>query len=219
MAQERQPNHLLGAQSPYLLQHLYNPVDWYPWGQEALNKARAENKLIFVSVGYASCHWCHVMRRESFENPEVAAILNRYFVSIKIDRELRPDLDEQFMLATRTIAGTGGWPNNLILTPLGDPFYGGTYFPPDALMSLLSEMADMWAENPGAINAEGFRIASFLRQYLTRQAAAVELTPELLARINGDLLGQMDEFEGGFGSTNKSPRESLFLSLTDVARR
>ena len=215
----QQPNHLAGAQSPYLLQHLYNPVDWYPWGQEALDKAREENKLIFLSVGYASCHWCHVMRRESFENPEIAAILNEHFVSIKIDREVRPDLDEQFMLATQYLTGSGGWPNNVILTPLGDPVFGATYLPPDDLKTLLTQMAALWQENPAALNAEGFRVGRFLRDFLTRQAAAVELTPELVARINTDLLGQMDEFNGGLGTAPKFPQESVFLYLTDIANR
>ena len=212
-------NHLAGAGSPYLLQHLYNPVDWYPWGQEALDKAREENKLIFLSVGYASCHWCHVMRRESFENPEIAAILNEHFVSIKVDREVRPDLDEQFMLATQYLTGSGGWPNNVILTPLGDPVFGGTYFPPNDLKSLLTQMAVLWQENPAAINAEGFRVGRFLRDFLTRQAAAVDLTPERIARINSDLLGQMDEFNGGLGTAPKFPQEPVFLYLTDIANR
>ncbi len=219
MAQERTPNHLLGANSPYLLQHLYNPVDWYPWGEEALQKARDENKMIFVSVGYASCHWCHVMREESFENPEIAALLNANFIAIKIDREARPDLDEQFMLATQVIAGTGGWPNNLFLTPLGAPVFGGTYFPPDEFATLLTRMAALWQESPEAINAEGLRLALSLKNYLTRQAAAVELTPALLAGINEALLAQMDDFNGGIGTAPKFPRESLFLYLTDAARR
>ncbi len=218
-AQERAANHLQGASSPYLLQHLYNPVDWYPWGEEALQKARDENKMIFVSVGYASCHWCHVMRKESFENPEIAALLNANFISIKIDREARPDLDEQFMLATQVIAGTGGWPNNLFLTPLGDPVYGGTYFPPAEFASLLAQMDALWREDPGAINAEGFRLALYLKDYLTRQAAAVALTPERMHAITESLLAQMDEFNGGMGTAPKFPRESLFLYLTERARR
>ncbi len=218
-AQERRPNNLLGAQSPYLLQHLYNPVDWYPWGREALDKARAENKLIFVSIGYASCYWCHVMRRESFEDAEIAAILNADFVSIKIDREVRPDLDEQFLLATRYLTGSGGWPNNVILTPEGDPVFGGTYFPPRELKERLLRQAGLWRDDPASLRAEGARVGGFLRDYLTRQAAATELTPDLLARIRAGLLAQMDEFSGGLGTAPKFPREQVFLYLGDIAER
>jgi len=121
----RKPNHLSGQTSPYLLQHLYNPVDWYPWGPEALAKAKAEGKPIFVSIGYAACHWCHVMEHESFENPEIAALLNASFVAIKVDREERPDLDEIYMTAVQMMTGQGGWPLNVFLTPDGKPFFGG----------------------------------------------------------------------------------------------
>jgi len=218
-AQEGRPNHLLGTQSPYLQQHLYNPVDWYPWGDEALTKAREEGKLIFVSVGYSSCHWCHVMREESFEDPEIAAFLNEHFISIKIDRERRPDLDEQFMLATQVLTGSGGWPNNVILTPLGDPVFGGTYFPPEGLSRLLTQMAELWQEEPALVNAEGFKLALYLKNYLTRTAAEIVLTPEILSGINQGLLDQMDVFKGGIGTAPKFPRESLFLYLLAQAQR
>ncbi len=218
-AQDRAPNHLLGTQSPYLQQHLYNPVDWHPWGNEALERARLENKMIFVSIGYSSCHWCHVMREESFENPAIAVFLNEHFISIKIDRERRPDLDEQFMLATQVLTGSGGWPNNLILTPLGDPFFAGTYFSPPELTSLLQQIADIWRDEPQVINAEGFKLAMYLQNYLTRTAAAVELTPALMGNINMRLLNQLDDFNGGMGTAPKFPRESLFLFLMDQAQR
>src|SRR4026208_478274 len=123
-------NHLSAETSPYLLQHVYNPVDWYPWGEEALQKAKKEDKPILVSIGYAACHWCHVMERESFEDEETAAIMNQHFINIKIDREERPDLDHIYMDAVQAIAGNGGWPLNVFLTPDCKPFYGGTYFPP-----------------------------------------------------------------------------------------
>ena len=116
--------------SPYLLQHAHNPVDWYPWGEEALQKAKQENKPILVSIGYSACHWCHVMERESFEDEDTRAIMNKHFVNIKVDREERPDLDHIYMDAVQTITGSGGWPLNVFLTPDGKPFYGGTYFPP-----------------------------------------------------------------------------------------
>ncbi|HVU57846.1 MAG TPA: thioredoxin domain-containing protein, partial [Puia sp.] len=126
-------NRLSRETSPYLLQHAHNPVDWYPWGEEALQKARKEDKPILVSIGYAACHWCHVMERESFEHPETAAFMNEHFVNIKIDREERPDLDHIYMEAVQAITGSGGWPLNVFLTPEAKPFYGGTYFPPRAI--------------------------------------------------------------------------------------
>ena len=124
------PNRLARESSPYLLQHAHNPVDWYPWGEEAFDKAKIENKPVLVSIGYAACHWCHVMERESFEDPEVAAIMNEHFVNIKVDREERPDVDHIYMDAVQAIEGSGGWPLNVFLTPARKPFYGGTYFPP-----------------------------------------------------------------------------------------
>src|SRR5512139_4000022 len=124
------PNRLATEPSPYLQQHAENPVDWYPWGEEALEKARREDKPIFLSIGYAACHWCHVMAHESFEDPKIAAIMNDYFVNIKVDREERPDLDSIYMSAVVGMTGQGGWPMSVFLTPDGMPFYGGTYFPP-----------------------------------------------------------------------------------------
>jgi len=124
-------NRLAREKSPYLLQHQHNPVDWYPWGEEAFARARAENKPVFVSIGYSTCHWCHVMERESFESEEVAQFLNEHFVSIKVDREERPDVDKIYMTFVQSTAGGGGWPLNCFLTPGLKPFYGGTYFPPE----------------------------------------------------------------------------------------
>src|SRR5881392_1590627 len=123
-------NQLIHETSPYLLQHAHNPVDWFPWGDEALLKAKKENKPILISIGYAACHWCHVMEKESFENEEIASIMNKNFINIKIDREERPDLDHIYMDAVQTMTGSGGWPLNVFLTPDLKPFYGGTYFPP-----------------------------------------------------------------------------------------
>src|SRR5690606_26558160 len=129
-AQDRPVNRLAQETSPYLLQHRHNPVDWYPWGEEALAKARAEDKPIFLSVGYAACHWCHVMERESFEDPAIAELMNQWFVNIKVDREERPDLDEIYMAATQAMTGHGGWPMSVWMTPDLEPFFAGTYFPP-----------------------------------------------------------------------------------------
>src|SRR5436190_5774067 len=124
-------NRLIDATSPYLLQHAHNPVDWFPWGEEALARARQEGKPILLSVGYSACHWCHVMERESFENESIAALMNRNFVCIKVDREERPDIDHIYMTAVQMMTGQGGWPMTMFLTPEGKPFYGGTYYPPD----------------------------------------------------------------------------------------
>src|SRR5438309_4393931 len=123
-------NRLARETSPYLLQHAHNPVDWFPWGEEAFTRARAENKPILLSVGYSACHWCHVMERESFENPDVARLMNELFINVKVDREERPDVDDVYMKAVQVLTGRGGWPMTVFLTPEGNPFYGGTYFPP-----------------------------------------------------------------------------------------
>jgi len=130
------PNRLAQETSPYLLQHAQNPVDWYPWGEEALERARQEDKPIFLSIGYAACHWCHVMAHESFENPATARILNERFINIKVDREERPDIDAIHMQAVQALTGQGGWPMSVFLTPLGEPFYGGTYWPPEERMAM-----------------------------------------------------------------------------------
>src|SRR6478752_10596353 len=145
------PNNLINENSPYLLQHSNNPVDWYPWGEEALAKARSENKPIFLSIGYAACHWCHVMAHESFENEETAAFMNEHFVNIKVDREERPDLDTIYMQATVAMTGSGGWPMSVFLTPELKPFYTGTYFPPEdrygrpGFAVVLAGLAESWA--------------------------------------------------------------------------
>ncbi|MDO8971994.1 MAG: thioredoxin domain-containing protein, partial [Saprospiraceae bacterium] len=151
------PNHLSDETSPYLLQHANNPVDWYPWSEAALAKARDENKPIFLSIGYSACHWCHVMAHESFENPETARLMNTYFVNIKVDREERPDLDSIYMSAVVALTRQGGWPMSVFLTPDGRPFYGGTYFPPQsrygmpAFTEVLNAIHRVWQSNPQQI--------------------------------------------------------------------
>ena len=145
-------NRLSQETSPYLRQHANNPVDWYPWGPEALERARQLDRPIFLSIGYSACHWCHVMEKESFENPDVAQLLNQYFVSIKVDREERPDLDQIYMTAVQIMTGQGGWPMSMFLTPALKPFYGGTYFPPEdrfgrpGFLRLLEGLAKVWSE-------------------------------------------------------------------------
>jgi len=128
---EKKENRLFSEKSPYLLQHAYNPVDWYPWSDEAFQKAADENKPVFLSIGYSTCHWCHVMEHESFEDPEIARLMNELFVCIKVDREERPDIDQIYMKFVQMTTGSGGWPLNVFLTPDQEPFYGGTYFPPE----------------------------------------------------------------------------------------
>src|SRR5438552_5046240 len=150
MTIQTRTNRLAGETSPYLLQHAHNPVDWYPWGEEALARAREEGKPILLSVGYSACHWCHVMERESFENEEIAELMNRDFVCIKVDREERPDIDHIYMTAVQMMTGQGGWPMTVFLTPEGKPFYGGTYFPPDdhygrpGFPRVLTAVTDAW---------------------------------------------------------------------------
>ena len=141
-------NKLINETSPYLLQHAHNPVNWYPWGQEALEKAKKENKLIIISVGYAACHWCHVMEHESFEDVEVANFMNDNFVAIKVDREERPDIDQIYMDAVQLITGSGGWPLNCIALPDGRPIYGGTYFPKNQWLDVLTKISDFVKTNP-----------------------------------------------------------------------
>src|SRR5665648_860241 len=167
----RQPNHLINETSPYLLAHAYNPVNWYPWGEEALQKSRDENKLIFLSIGYHSCHWCHVMETESFEDKEVAAVLNTNYVCIKVDREERKDLDAVYMKVCQAMTGSGGWPLNVWLTPDRLPVYAGTYFPKHNYMNRLglietaTQLSDLFRENPLAIPENSFEIIKNLKKY------------------------------------------------------
>jgi uncharacterized protein len=167
-------NRLIHETSPYLLQHAHNPVDWYAWGTEALQKAQDEDKPIILSVGYSACHWCHVMERESFENEEIAGIMNKFFVAIKVDREERPDIDGIYMQAVQALTHQGGWPMTVFLTPDGRPFYGGTYFPPKdrqyggqvvaGFQRILLTMAELYANQRGDVEEQANVLANFLRQ-------------------------------------------------------
>src|SRR6478735_887654 len=141
-------NSLVHETSPYLLQHAYNPVDWQAWNIKAWERARAENKLVIVSIGYSACHWCHVMEHESFEDNDVAAVMNEFYISIKVDREERPDIDNVYMEAVQIMTGRGGWPLNCITLPDGRPIYGGTYFPREAWMTILKDLHDLYTNNP-----------------------------------------------------------------------
>jgi len=176
-ARPEHTNRLAHEKSPYLLQHAHNPVDWYPWGEEAFAKARRENKAIFLSVGYSTCHWCHVMAHESFENEEVAAIMNRDFVNIKVDREERPDVDRVYMTFVQATTGGGGWPMSVWLTPDLKPFIGGTYFPPEdrygqpGFKKVLERVATAWKENHDKIVEQGGQIVAALRESQSAGAA------------------------------------------------
>src|ERR1700730_4894507 len=163
------PNRLARETSPYLLQHKDNPVDWYPWGEEALARASSKDRPILLSIGYSACHWCHVMERESFEDPETAALMNEHFVCVKVDREERPDIDAVYMDAVVALTGQGGWPMTVFLTPEGEPFFGGTYFPPGArhgmpaFRDVLAGVADAWQSKRGAIDESAGKLADHIR--------------------------------------------------------
>ena len=222
---KRKPNHLAGQTSPYLLQHQFNPVDWYPWGDEALKKAKAENKPIFLSIGYAACHWCHVMERESFENDAIASILNASFVAIKVDREERPDLDEIYMMAVQSMTGQGGWPLNVFLTPEGKPFYGGTYFPPDdrygrpGFPALLAALKDAWAERHDELVGVASEVALRLSAATPGPAGLEPVGTAQTARAAAELASRFDAAWGGFSPAPKfPPHASLALLLREHAR-
>ncbi|KKK78929.1 hypothetical protein LCGC14_2838620, partial [marine sediment metagenome] len=162
--QHKHTNHLIHETSPYLLQHAHNPVNWYPWGPEALAKARKEDKPIFLSIGYSTCYWCHVMEKQSFETEEVAKILNEHFIAIKVDREERPDIDEQYMLATQLVTGRGGWPNSVWLTPDGRPWMAGTYFPKAQFMRILETLWGHWKNRRKEVEQQADQLAQAIRR-------------------------------------------------------
>jgi uncharacterized protein YyaL (SSP411 family) len=206
-------NKLANTTSPYLLQHAQNPVDWHPWGDEALAKARAENKPIFLSIGYAACHWCHVMAHESFEDEQTAAFMNEHFVNIKVDREERPDLDGIYMQATVAMTGSGGWPMSVFLTPDLKPFYTGTYFPPvqrynmPAFRDVLAGIARAWKEEPAEIERVGEQVSGHLQQTLgIAQASETDFTQEALDATFKSLIDSYDWGYGGWGSAPKFPQ-------------
>ncbi len=224
---ERRPNHLLGQTSPYLLQHLYNPVDWYPWGEEAFAKARAEDKPIFLSIGYSACHWCHVMERESFEDPEIAAFLNEHFVAVKVDREERPDVDEVYMTAVQKMTGSGGWPLTVFLTPDLEPFWGGTYFPPRSrygrpgFLDVLKGIQQAWSGKRDEVlqAARGLDGALAVRFPKAEDAAlpGSEEVAELQAAAVAALGARFDPEWGGFGPAPKFPSAETLRFLAHAA--
>jgi len=219
------PNRLATETSPYLRQHAENPVEWYPWGEEAFERARREDKAVLLSVGYAACHWCHVMAHESFEDEATARVMNEHFVNVKVDREERPDVDGIYMQAVQAMTGHGGWPMTVFLTPDGAPFYGGTYFPPDdrrgmpSFTRVLLAVADAYANR----RADVMRSAESMRQLydvgVEPARSTGSLSPQLLDRAFRGLARAHDVRHGGFGGAPKFPQAmSLDFVLTQWAR-
>jgi uncharacterized protein YyaL (SSP411 family) len=223
-------NRLAEQRSPYLLQHAANPVDWYPWGDEAFERARREDKPIFLSIGYSTCHWCHVMEHESFENPDIARVLNADFVSIKVDREERPDVDRVYMSFVQSTTGSGGWPMTVFLTPDLKPFYGGTYFPPTSrwgrpgFSDLLDELARVWKNDRPRVELAAGELLDRLKAVTgtggRAQAESTVAGPGALDTAVDQYYSAFDQRHGGFGDAPKFPRPSeLLLLLREYARR
>ncbi len=213
-------NRLAREKSPYLLQHQHNPVDWFAWGDEAFAKARQENKPIFLSIGYSTCHWCHVMERESFENEDLAKFLNQHFISIKVDREERPDVDKIYMTAVQALTGQGGWPLNCFLTPDLKPFYGGTYFPPESKMGrpsflqVLQQINELWQKRHGDVLGSAENIHAKLESFTAQQTNSTsQLSPALLRSAAAQFKEEYDATNGGFGGAPKFPRPAQLAFL------
>lgn len=219
MHDNRKPNHLINEKSPYLLQHAYNPINWYPWGDEAFKKATVEDKPIFLSIGYSTCHWCHVMEEESFEDDEVAKLMNDNFIAIKVDREERPDVDSVYMTVCQGMTGHGGWPLTIIMTPDQKPFFAGTYYPKNAkynmpgLIHVLMTFAERWRDEKERMLDASSSILSELDKYFVNGSSHSPLTPEILDNGYKDLLKNFDKKFGGFGPAPKfpTPHKIMFL--------
>jgi len=217
-ARNSKPNRLIHEKSPYLLQHAYNPVEWYPWGDEAFEKARKEDKPVFLSIGYSTCHWCHVMEHESFEDPDVAALMNEAWVSIKVDREERPDLDHVYMTVCQMMTGAGGWPLNVILTPEGKPFFAGTYFPRETrfgkigMTELAPRIQELWTTRRDEVIQSAAKVLSALRQ-IPDDAPGETPGREVHDAAYEQLTARFDSESGGFGQAPKfpTPHNLLFL--------
>ena len=219
------PNRLAYENSPYLLQHANNPVNWFPWGQEALEKAKSENKPIFLSIGYAACHWCHVMEHESFEDESIADIMNEHFVNIKVDREERPDLDSIYMTATQAMTGSGGWPMSVFLTPDLQPFYAGTYFPPlrrynmPSFSEVLLALANAWKDEREKIVESGQKITAHIQAQTSPSQYALNLAQEHLSAVVNALNDAYDWGYGGWGDAPKFPQPMLIEFLLRQSTR
>jgi uncharacterized protein YyaL (SSP411 family) len=221
VGEEKYTNRLIHEKSPYLLQHAHNPVDWYPWGKEAFEKAKKENKPIFLSIGYSTCHWCHVMEHESFENPAIAQLMNDNFVSIKVDREERPDIDQVYMTFVQATTGSGGWPMTVFLTPGLKPFFGGTYFPPrdkwgqPSLTRVLKKIANLWRTDREKIVASSDKILRELQSVTEQSGGPDELSENIPGKAYEQFASQFDAKYGGFGGSPKFPRPVTLNFLFD----
>jgi len=212
-------NRLVNETSPYLRQHAHNPVDWYPWGDEAFEKARLEDKPVFLSIGYSTCHWCHVMEHESFADENIAEFLRAHFISIKLDREERPDLDDIYMTGVQIISGQGGWPMSNFLTPEGKPFFAGTYFPPDSFRNILEQLKNAWENKRDEVMVQADKISNSITQYTSAKGEVKELPGDLEATTAFALRRNLDSHHGGFSHAPKFPNEShLLLILSDLQR-
>lgn len=222
---EKTANRLINEKSPYLLQHAYNPVDWYPWGEEAFNKAIAEDKPVFLSIGYSTCHWCHVMERESFEDREVADILNQHYVAVKVDREERPDVDHIYMNVCQTLTGQGGWPLTILMTGDKEPFFAGTYFPKRAkygrngMIELLEEVAEHWQRDKQELVYYGRDMVKALQAEQDKRSSSKELTPMVLETGFRQLTQSFEPEYGGFSYAPKFPTPHNMMFLLRYWRR
>ena len=209
------PNHLINESSPYLLQHLYNPVDWYPWTDEALEKAKKENKLIIISVGYAACHWCHVMAHESFDDTEVAEFTNENFIAIKVDREERPDVDQVYMDAVQLMTGSGGWPLNVIALPDGRPVYGGTYFPKERWLEILKKVLEYVRQNPDRAEEVADKVVAGIKtiELIPPSPDSKKFTTDDLKVSFNNWRKRFDPLNGGYSGTPKFPLPSGYMFL------
>ena len=217
-------NRLARETSPYLVQHADNPVDWYPWDEEALQRARSEDKPILLSIGYSACHWCHVMAHECFENRDIAALMNQRFINVKVDREERPDLDSIYMEAVQAMTGSGGWPLTVFLTPQGKPFFGGTYFPPEdghgipAFPRVLQAVADAYHNRRGDIEQTASELEVALSQRISASSASTEpLTADIVKRAYIAIRQSFDSIDGGFGGAPKFPQPKALEFLMRYA--
>jgi uncharacterized protein len=225
-ATHKHTNRLAQEKSPYLLQHAHNPVDWFAWNDEAFARARTENKPVFLSIGYSTCHWCHVMERESFEQEKIGAFLNEHFICIKVDREERPDVDKIYMTFVQSTTGSGGWPMSVFLTPGLKPFFGGTYFPPDTrhgrpgFLQLLEQIAGLWRERQTEILASANELHARLELVTARdEKKNLPLTPETLRRATEMFKDAHDPANGGFGQAPKFPQPGIPLFVLRAAKR
>jgi len=219
ISRNKSPNRLINEKSPYLLQHAHNPVDWFPWSEEAFHKARRENKPIFLSIGYSTCHWCHVMEHESFEDIETAELMNKVFVSIKVDREERPDIDNIYMTVCQMMTGSGGWPLSIVMTPDKKPFFSGTYFPKESrygrigFKELINNINEAWLNKRSEIESSADELTNYLQNINSPPGVSIKLNPDIFNIAYNNFEKRFDPLNGGFGSSPKfpSPHNLMFL--------